>query len=198
MRKEGWGEEGGRSEDEGQGVGVGGDSSGSSVTLEIRRLSSPLMMVEIVFQWGGGNARAQQFVLCSFKSFLCQVQVACFCPQEQPIVSKPQKAAQCWLIDGATQPDSSATANLTPQGILFRDFNEPHDNTWVRACPIAKFTCAQTKLQGRISRSSLKDVGCVSSCQATCSFVLESYRNVCSHYTQHTSRRLFKLEFCFL
>lgn len=54
----------------------GRDSGGCSVTLEeIRRLSSPLMTLEIVFQ-RGGNARAQQFVLCSFKSFLCQVQVA--------------------------------------------------------------------------------------------------------------------------
>lgn len=47
---------------------------------EIRRLSSPLMTAEIVFLgvgWGGQNAKAQQFVLCSFESFLCQVQVAC-------------------------------------------------------------------------------------------------------------------------
>lgn len=53
----------------------GGGGGGGSVTLEkIRRLSSPLMTVEIVFLCvcvcggvvgaGGQNAKAQQFVLC--------------------------------------------------------------------------------------------------------------------------------------
>lgn len=71
-----------RGENEGKEEAKGDDSGGRSVTLEeIRRLSSPLMTVEIVFlEWGGGNARAQQFVLCSFESFLCQVQVACLPP----------------------------------------------------------------------------------------------------------------------
>lgn len=41
-----------RTRDEGdKEEGKGDDSSGCSVTLEIRRLSSPLMTVEIVFQW---------------------------------------------------------------------------------------------------------------------------------------------------
>ncbi|KAK1893704.1 Cytidylate kinase, partial [Dissostichus eleginoides] len=35
---------------------------------------------------------------------------------QRPIVSKPQKAAQCWVIDGTAQPGSSATANLTSAG----------------------------------------------------------------------------------
>lgn len=84
-----------RGENEGEEEAKGDDSDGRSVTLEeIRRLSSPLMTVEIVFLEGGGDARAQQFVLCSFESFLCQVQVACPPPPRQrPIVSEPQKAA---------------------------------------------------------------------------------------------------------
>lgn len=59
--------------------GAGGDSVGCSVTLEeIRRLSSPLMTAEIVFQWGeGGMPELSSLFFCSFKSFLCQVQVAC-------------------------------------------------------------------------------------------------------------------------
>lgn len=57
-----------------------GGGGGGSVTLEkIRRVSSPLMTADIVFLKGGGggqNGKAQQFVLCHWESFPCQVQVA--------------------------------------------------------------------------------------------------------------------------
>lgn len=58
------------------------------------------MTVEIVFLgvWGGQNAKAQQFVLCSFQSFLCQVQVACL-PQPAEAFCLPATKGSAVLGD---------------------------------------------------------------------------------------------------
>lgn len=63
-------------------------------------------------------------------------------PRQQPIVSEPQKAAQCWVIDRAARPGSSATANLTSaQEILPFDLQDSHDNTLAcRLSPSAMYS----------------------------------------------------------
>lgn len=43
----------------------------------------------------GGNAGAQQFVLCSFKSFLCQVQVSGVSPGSGPLSPSHKRQQHC-------------------------------------------------------------------------------------------------------
>lgn len=92
-----------RKEDEKE-EGKGNDSGGCSVTLEeIRRLSSPLMTVEIVFLEGGEMSEISSLFCVASRASCVRFRLRVSLPQQRPIVSEPQKVAQCWVIDRATQ-----------------------------------------------------------------------------------------------
>lgn len=134
-RKEGGKEEGKERRRVCMCVGGGADSVGCSVTLEeIRRLSSPLMTAEIVFQWRGGG-KCQSSAVCFF------VALRASCVRFRLPVSLPPAAAHCLratkgstVLGGDRRSGSALAKPHLHRGILLCDFRPSDDNKFVCVC----------------------------------------------------------------
>lgn len=111
--------------------GKGNDSSGCSVTLEeIRRLSSPLMMVEIVFQLGGEMPELSSLFCVALRASCVRFRLPVFLSGSSPLSlrHKRQHSVGWWTPRLNPTLLRHSKSNL-PRGFL----KDSHDRTcgWV-------------------------------------------------------------------